>query len=170
VTAPSTELALAIDRTCETLTQEAIDFTSQARAPAPEPAPAPPPRKSTTTPSVQATKVTFQAEEPRQGTPRWLIPALLAVAVVGAGGYHLSNMTPNEVQESGYPGAPPNTLVVSDSSTGTLVIRPTRQGPLSEQQQAWLKQLESQGMQVKQAGTTWFATPGNKATASPTPP
>jgi hypothetical protein len=171
VTAPSTELALAIDRTIETLTQEAIDFTSQARAPAPAPAPAPP-RKSTSTPSVQATKVTFQADEPHQGRPRWLIPALLGVVLVGAGGYHLSNIPPEQVQESTYPGVPPNTLVVSDPTTATLVIRSTRKGPLSEQQQAWLKQLESQGMEVKQAGTTWFATPGTKkpATASPTPP
>ncbi len=172
VTAPSTELALAIDRTCETLTQEAIDFTSQARAPAPQPAPAPPPRKSTTTPSVQATKVTFQAEEPRQGSPKWLLPAFLALTVVGVGGYHLSHMTPAEVQETRHPGAPPNTLVVSDASTGTLVIRSTRKGELSEQQQAWLKQLESQGMEVKQAGATWFATPRNArpATAGSTPP
>jgi hypothetical protein len=171
VTAPTTELALAIDRTCETLTQEAIDFTSQARAPAPAPAPAPP-RKSVTTPAVPAPKVTFQAEEPHQSRPKWLIPALLALVVLGAGGYHLSNRPQEQVQESGYPGAPTNTLVVSDPSTGTLVIRSTRKGPLSEQQQAWLKQLESQGMEVKQAGMTFFATPGNKtpATASPTPP
>ncbi len=171
-TAPSTELALAMDRICEALTQEAIDFTSQARAPAPEPAPAPSPRKSVSTPSVPAPKVTFQADEPTKGRPKWLIYAVLAMSVVAGGGYHLANMPAEQVQESSYPGAPLNTLVVSDASTGTLVIRSTRKGPLSEQQQAWLKQLESQGMEVKQAGSTWFATPGNKtpATASPTPP
>ncbi|PTL76900.1 hypothetical protein DAT35_47385 [Vitiosangium sp. GDMCC 1.1324] len=154
----SPDLALAIDRTWETLTQEAVDFSSNVKAAAANPAPAPvhaAPKK----PAATTGKVTFQAEEPQkqQGQPasqKWMVVALaLVVAAVGA--YHALNRPQAAPQPPLYPGAPANTMVFPDTATGALVVRSTHIGPTSPELQAWLKQQEAKGMLVKELG------PGN---------
>lgn len=158
-TPASPDLGLAMDRTWETLTQEAVDFSSNVKAAANQPAaPIYPVHAAPKKPAATG-KVTFEAQEtdPRkQGkarTPIWLY-ALLGVAVLAAGGYHFLNASQLPPQPPAYPGAPANTIVLPDTTTGALVVRSTRVGP-SPELEAWIKHQETKGMQVKELG------PGN---------
>jgi hypothetical protein len=159
-TPASPDLGLAMDRTWETLTQEAVDFSTNVKAASNQPAaPVHPVHAAPKKPAATG-KVTFQAAEtdPRkQGkarTPIWLY-ALLGVAVVAAGAYHALNATQLPPQPPAYPGAPANTVVLPDTTTGALVVRSTLVGPPSAELQAWIKHQEAKGMQVKELG------PGN---------
>lgn len=177
---PSPELALAIDRTFESLTQEAVDFDSNVKAasnkepaaPTPAPAPAPVPKRPTTS----VPKVTFEPlEEPKQAARQSKAAYIaLAVMLVAAGSYHVSNLMQSGKQESNYPGAPRNTLVLPSASNGALTVRSTLTGPTTPEQLAWLEQQKARGMQVKQVGPgTWLVTPAPKsvpATAGNTTP
>ncbi|HEX8440648.1 hypothetical protein, partial [Archangium sp.] len=149
------ELALAIDRTAETLTTEAIEFASNVKAASNQPVDRHAPvQKKAAAPA--AGKVTFQAEEPQppQSKKRSQRMQYIALAVVllGASAYHVSNLLKSD-QKPGYPGAPPYTQVVVNPSSGSLVVQSTRAGPLTPEQQAWLKSLEAKGMRVQQRGT-----------------
>jgi len=160
------ELALAIDRTAETLTTEAVEFASNVKAasnlPVDRHAPV---QKKAAAPA--AGKVTFQAEEPEQpGRKKSQRMQYIALAVVllGGGAYHLTNLLKSQEQKPGYPGAPPYTQVVVSPSSGSLMIQSTRTGPITPEQQAWLKSLELKGMQVRQLGTgSYLAVPASKA-------
>jgi hypothetical protein len=170
--AASPELALAIDRTYEALTQEAVEFGSNVKAASGKEAaaaPTPAPKKAVPT----AGKVTFQTEEPKHAARQSKAAYIaLALAVMAAGAYHVSNMLRSGNQESTYPGAPKNTLVIP-SSSGALTVRSTLSGPVTPEQQAWLEQQKARGMQVKEVGTgSWLVTPAPKApvTASGTTP
>ncbi len=163
--AATPELALAIDRTAETLTTEAVEFASNVKAASNEKVDrhAPAPKKAA---APAAGKVTFQAEEPpQQGKKRPQRMQLIALAVVllGGGAYHVSNLLKSEQTKPGYPGAPPYTQVVVSPSSGSLMIQSTRAGALSPEQQAWIKSLETKGMQVRQLGTgSYLAVPAPK--------
>lgn len=166
---PSPELALAIDRTFESLTQEAVDFDSNVKAASnPEPvtpapaAPVPMPKKPTT--STPAVKPAFQPlDEPAPGARKSKAAYIaLAVVFVAAAGYHVSNLLQSGKQESNYPGAPHNTLVMP-SSNGALTVRSTLTGQVTPEQQAWLAQQKARGLQVKEVGPgTWLVTPAPK--------
>jgi hypothetical protein len=166
--AATPELALAIDRTAETLTTEAVEFASNVKAASNKPPVdrhAPVHKKA---PAPAAGKVTFQAEAPQQeqGKKRSQRMQYIALAVVllGGGAYHASKMLSSEEQQSSYPGAPPHTQVVVNPSSGSLVVQSTRVGPLTPEQQAWLKSLEAKGMQVRPLGTgSYIAVPAAKA-------
>lgn len=175
-TPASPDLGLAIDRTWETLTQEAVDFSTSVKAAAIQP-PAPvhaAPKKPAAT-----GKVTFQTEETdpqRQGrarTPIWMY-AILGLSVAAAGAYHFVNSTQLPPQPPAYPGAPANTVVLPDTTTGALVVRSTLVGPTSPELQAWIKTQEAKGMQVKDLGPgNYLLMPSSKqpaATAGNTTP
>ncbi|MCY1078844.1 hypothetical protein [Archangium lansingense] len=170
----SPDMGLAIDRTWETLTQEAVDFSSNVKAASAQTAAAPAhahaaPKKPTAT----AGKVTFQTEDPdqqgKQGTNKALL-IILGVAVLLVGAYHGANIVRDSQPQSAadsYPGAPPDTVVISGSSNGSLLMRSTRLGPLSAEQQAWLKQQEAKGMEVKPQGSgSYLLVPAAKAPAT----
>jgi hypothetical protein len=161
------ELALAIDRTAETLTTEAVEFASNVKAASNQPAAVrhgPAPKKAA---APAAGKMTFQAEESpqQQGQQRSRRMQYIALAVVllGASAYHVSNLLKSD-QKSGYPGAPPFTQVVVNPGSGSLVVQSTRAGPLTPEQQAWLKSLEAKGMRVQQRGTgSYIVAPASQA-------
>ncbi|MFL5352977.1 hypothetical protein [Archangium sp.] len=159
-TPASPDLGLAIDRTWETLTQEAVDFSSNVKAASNQPAaPVHPVHAAPKKPAATG-KVTFQAEETdpqKQGKARkpiWLY-ATLGLAVVAAGAYHFFNTTQGPPQPPAYPGAPANTVILPDTASGALVVRSMLVGSASPELQAWLKQQEAKGMQLKELG------PGN---------
>jgi hypothetical protein len=161
----TSELALAIDRTAETLTTEAVEFASNVKAASNQPAAVrhgPAPKKAA---APAAGKMTFQAEEPQQGKKRSQRMQYIALAVVLLGGaaYHVSGLLSSE-QKPGYPGAPPYTQVVVNPGSGSLVVQSTRAGPVTPEQQAWLKSLEAKGMQVRQLGKgSYLVVPASKA-------
>lgn len=170
----SPDMGLAIDRTWETLTQEAVDFSSNVKAASGQAAAAPAPVHAAPKKPAATGKVTFQTAEPDQqkgqkGTPKSLLIGLaLAVALVG--GYHGYNLSQDgRPQDSvpSYPGAPPDTVVMADPANGSLLVRSMRLGPPTAEQQAWLKQQEARGMQVKPDGPgTWLLIPAAKAPAT----
>ena len=172
---PAPELALAIDRTLEDLTTEAIELANTVKQAAsgqplaaPVPAPTQAPKKAA--PAPAAARPAFPpAEEPAQqpGTKRSQVGAYitLAVVLVAAGVYHANSLrSPNE--QSNYPGAPPYTQVIATGS-GALMVEWTRVGPTTPEQQAWLKSQEARGMQVKEVSPgTYLLTPAPKAPAT----
>ncbi|HYO73280.1 MAG TPA: hypothetical protein VEU33_45170 [Archangium sp.] len=178
-TPASPDMGLAIDRTWETLTQEAVDFSTNVKAasalPAAAPAhPPPAPKKPAAT-----GKVTFQPQESNpqnapKGTNKLLFVGLgLAVALVA--GYHVTQSQAIVTPPAAYrhPGAPPDTVVMPNASDGSLLVRSMRVGPATPQQEAWFKQQEASGMQLKPQGQgTWLLVPAPKApaTAGNTPP
>lgn len=168
-TPASPDMGLAIDRTWETLTQEAVDFSTNVKAASSQPAAAPAhaaPKKPAAT-----GKVTFQPQEPEpQNAPKKTNKFLfigLGVAVVLAGAYHAANLNQTNVTPPAYtyPGAPPDTVVITNAN-GSLVVRSIRLGPVTPQQQAWLKEQEARGMQAKPQGEgTWLLVPAAPAPA-----
>ena len=174
---PAPELALAIDRTLEALTTEAIELASNVKqqasgqpVAAPAAAPTHAPKKAAPTPAQAA----FQpAEEPGQqlGKKGSQVGAYIALAVVllTAGAYHAKSLLmapPNE--QSNYPGAPPYTQVVATDS-GVLLVQWTRTGPTTPEQQAWLKSQQARGMQLKELSPgRYVLTPAPKASAPAT--
>lgn len=177
-TPASPDLGLAIDRTWETLTQEAVDFSSNVKAASNQAAaPAHPVHAAPKKPAATG-KVTYQTEEApgqqgKAGTHKWLYVAL-GVAVAAAGAYHGLNTTQGPPQPPPYPGAPANTIVLPDTATGALVVRSTTVGPASPELESWIKSQEAKGMQVKQLGPgNYLLTPTPKsppATAGNTTP
>jgi hypothetical protein len=127
-------------------------------------------------PTTSVPKVTFEPlEQPAPGARKSKAAYIaLALVLVAAGGYHVSNLLQSGKQESNYPGAPRNTLVLPSASNGALTVRSTLTGPTTPEQLAWLEQQKSRGMQVKQVGPgTWLVTPAPKsvpATAGNTTP
>jgi hypothetical protein len=178
----SPDMGLAIDRTWETLTQEAVDFSSNVKAAASgQPiAAAVPAHGAPKKPAAATGKVTFQPEEAEQKkAPKGPNKSLfigLGVAVALAGAYHAGNMgqEPQPLPPAyTYPGAPPDTVILSNASDGSLLMRSTRMGPLTPEQQAWIKQQEARGMQMKPQGPgSYLLVPAAKApaTAGTTPP
>lgn len=163
----SPDLALAIDRTWETLTQEAVDFSSNVKAASNQEAP-PAPVHAAPKKHAATGKVTFQpdvpAEQQGQGRSQKLMYAALAVVVLAVGAYHGANMTRNNQrqQQSSYPGAPPSTVIIPHQTNGSLMMQSTRMGALTPEQQAWLKQQEANGMQVKSLGQgSYLLTPAS---------
>jgi hypothetical protein len=167
---PSTpELGLAMDRTWETLTQEAVDFSSDVKAAssqqpvAPSPAPVVPHRPSITG------KMSFDTEKPEQAGRRkqkqFLQLAALALVVLAVGAYHFASMPRS--QPSNQVGAPNDTLISTDAKTGTQVVRSTRVGPASAELQAWLEQQKAKGLQVKELDPgSWLISPAQAAPAT----
>jgi hypothetical protein len=163
--APTTpELGLAMDRTSETLAQEAVDFSSDVRAASSQqpvaPAPVVPHRPSMTG------KVSFDTEKPEQARRRrklqFLQLAALAVVALAVGAYHFASMPRS--QPSNQAGAPNDTLISTDAKTGTQVVRSTRLGPASPELQAWLEQQKAKGLQVKELDPgTWLISPAQPA-------
>jgi hypothetical protein len=127
-------------------------------------------------PTTSVPKVTFEPlEEPTPGARQSKAAYIaLAVVLVAAGSYHVSNLLRSGKQESNYPGAPRNTLVIPSASNGALTVRSTLTGPVTPEQLAWLEQQKARGMQVKEAGPgTWIVSPAPKtapATAGNTTP
>ncbi|KFA88205.1 hypothetical protein [Archangium violaceum] len=166
------DLGLAIDRTWETLTQEAVDFSTNVKAAAAQTAapahPHPAPKKPAAT-----GKVTFQPQEPdprnapKKSNKVLFVGLGLAVALVAA--YH-GTQGPNTVTPpSAYtqPGAPPDTVVIPNASNGSLLVRSLRTGPATPQQEAWFKQQEASGMELNSQGPgTWLLVPTAKAPAT----
>ncbi|MFY0522325.1 hypothetical protein ACN28I_03605 [Archangium gephyra] len=183
-TPASPDMGLAIDRTWETLTQEAVDFASNVKAAASgQPIAAPPPAPAHGAPKKPAAtgKVTFQPDEAEQKKkapqgPNKSLFIGLGVAVALAGAYHgvnLNQAPPPLPPAYTHPGAPPDTVILSNASDGSLLMRSTRMGPLTPQQQAWIKQQEARGMQMKPQGSgSYLLVPAAKApaTAGTTPP
>jgi hypothetical protein len=160
---PAPELALAIDRTLEALTTEAIELANTVKQAAsgqplaaPVPAPTQAPKKAAPAPAAQ------QPGKKRSQVGAYIT---LAVVLVGAGVYHANSLrSPNE--KSNYPGAPPYTQVIATGS-GALMVEWTRVGPTTPEQQAWLKSQEARGMQVKEVSPgTYLLTPAPKAPAT----
>ncbi|MGZ3457485.1 MAG: hypothetical protein ACXU86_03160, partial [Archangium sp.] len=150
---PSTpDMGLAIDRAWETLTQEAVDFSSNVKASTQ--VEVRPPAYVTPKKPAATGKVTFQAQDSQQesgqGRSKMLMYAALAMVVLAVGAYHVSSMLKNQQRLAAptYPGAPPYTLVTPNESNGTLIVRSMRVGPATPEQQAWLKLQEVKGMQV----------------------
>jgi hypothetical protein len=172
-TPASPDMGLAIDRTWETLTQEAVDFSSNVKAASSQPAAAPAVHAAPKKPAATG-KVTFQAPEPEQqknskGTNKALFIGLgLTLALAGA--YHGANLGQNaQVTPPAYvyPGAPSDLIVITNASDNSLVVRSTRLGPPTPQQEAWLKQQEASGMQLKSQGEgSWLLVPAAKAPAT----
>ncbi|AKJ03277.1 hypothetical protein [Archangium gephyra] len=172
-TPASPDMGLAIDRTWETLTQEAVDFSTNVKAAstqqaAPAAHPHPAPKKPAAT-----GKVTFQPQEPDpQNAPKKTNKVLfvglgLAVALVAA--YHGSRMNQDIVTPPAYtqPGAPSDLIVMSNGPDGSLLVRSMRAGPATPQQEAWFKKQEASGMQLKPQGQgTWLLVPATKAPAT----
>ncbi len=174
----SPDMGLAIDRTWETLTQEAVDFSTNVKAASAQPAtPAPSaPKKPAAT-----GKVTFQPQEsdpqngPRKTNKVLFVGLGLAVAAVAA--YHGSRMMNQDIVAPPaaytHPGAPPDTVVISNGSDGSLLVRSLRTGRATPQQEAWFKQQEASGMRLTPQGQgTWLLVPASKtpATAGNTAP
>jgi len=173
---PAPELALAIDRTLEALTTEAIELASNVKQQAsgqpmaaPAAAPTHAPKKAAPAPAQAA----FQpAEEPGQqpGKKRSQVGAYIALAVVllTAGAYHAKSLMAPPNEQSNYPGAPPYTQVVATDS-GVLLVQWTRTGPTTPEQQAWLKSQQARGMQLKELSPgRYILTPAPKAPAPAT--
>jgi hypothetical protein len=169
VTPSTPELGLAMDRTWETLTQEAVDFFNDVKAAsnpppvAPAPTPAVPHRPSLTG------KMSFNTEKPEQAGRRkklqFLQLAVLALVALAAGAYHFSSAPRS--QPSNQAGAPNDTLISTDAKTGTQVVRSTRVGPASPELQAWLEQQKAKGLQVKELDPgTWLLSPAQAAPAT----
>ena len=182
-TPASPDMGLAIDRTWETLTQEAVDFASNVKAAASgQPLAAPAPAHGAPKKPAATGKVTFQPDEAEQKkAPKGPNKSLfigLGVAVALAGAYHGVNLgqEPQPLPPAyTYPGAPPDTVILSNASDGSLLMRSTRIGPLTPEQQAWIKQQEARGMQMKPQGSgSYLLVPAAKApapaTAGNTPP
>lgn len=168
--APATpELGLAIDRTWEALTQEAVDFSSNVKEAAKQPVEHKP-HPAAHKPAPTAGKVTFQAADPSaasKGNKTKIQLALLAVLLLAVGGYNVASLFASPERPSNYTGAPNNTFVVSDAKSGTLMVRSTLSGPPSAEQLAWIKQQEAKGMQVKELQPgNWLLTPAPKAPAT----
>ena len=163
------DMGLAIDRTWETLTQEAVDFSSNVKEASAQAASATAhaaPKKPAAT-----GKVTFQAEPPpqqqAQDESRKPLYIALAVVTVVVGAYHGFNVMQGQKPVSTYPGAPPYTMIIPNETSGTLLVRSTLNAPLTPEQQAWLKQQEAKGMQVKQLGPgNYLVTPASQAPAT----
>ncbi|HEX5751657.1 MAG TPA: hypothetical protein VFZ09_35880 [Archangium sp.] len=172
-TPASPDMGLAIDRTWETLTQEAVDFSTNVKAASAQPATPAHPHAAPKKPAATG-KVTFQAQEPEaqngpKKTNKILFVGLgLAVAMVAA--YHGTRMNQDTVAPPAaysHPGAPPDTVVIPNTSNGSLLVRSLRTGPTTPQQEAWLKQQEASGMQLKPQGQgTWLLVPAAKAPAT----
>lgn len=168
-TPASPDLGLAIDRTWETLTQEAVDFSSNVKAASNQPAA---PVQAAPKKPAATGKVTFQSEEAdpqKKGKARPPIGLFvtLGVAVAAAGAYHFLNTTQGPPQPPAYPGAPANTVVLPDTATGALVVRSMSVGPTSPELQAWIKQHEAKGMQVKELGPGNYVLTPSPATKPP---
>ena len=152
----SPALGLAIDRTWETLSQEAVDFfgtLNAASAAQPTSGLHKPPKKAD---KPAPTKVTFQpqASTAAKGPPasrKYLLLAL-GVAVLGAGGYHGYNLMRGSRLGPTYPGAPAHTTVTEDAATGSLLVHSTLVGPETAEQLAWLEQQKARGMKVQPLG------------------
>ncbi|QRK05942.1 hypothetical protein JQX13_38290 [Archangium violaceum] len=162
----SPDLALAIDRTWETLTQEAVDFSSNVKAASNQEAP-PAPVHAAPKKHAATGKVTFQPDVPEerkaQGSRKALFAAL-ALVVLAVGAYHGANVSRNNQrqQQSSYPGAPPSTLIIPHQTNGSLMMQSTRTGELTPEQQAWLEQQKAKGMQVKSLGQgSYLLTPAS---------
>jgi len=171
---PAPELALAIDRTLEALTTEAIELASNVKqqasgqpVAAPAAAPTHAPKKAAPAPAQGA----FQPMEgPGQqpGKKRSQVGAYIALAVVllTAGAYHAKSLMASPNEQSNYSGAPPYTQVVATDS-GVLLVQWTRTGPTTPEQQAWLKSQQARGMQLKELSPgRYILTPAPKAPAS----
>jgi hypothetical protein len=170
-TSATPDMGLAIDRTWETLTQEAVDFSSNVKAASGQAAAAPAPVPAAPKKPAATGKVTFQPEDSpqqeAQGKPNKYLYIALAVVVVAVGAYHGVNMMQGQKPVSTYPGAPPYTMIIPNESSGTLLVRSTLDAPPTPEQQAWFKQQEAKGMQVKQLGPgAYLLTPVSKAPAT----
>ncbi|WP_375773361.1 hypothetical protein NR798_21585 [Archangium gephyra] len=175
-TPASPDMGLAIDRTWETLTQEAVDFSSNVKAASSGQQAAAAAVHAHAAPKKPAAagKVTFQPAEPEQAkAPKKTNKSLfigLGVAVALAGAYHGVNMSqaPQPLPPAyTYAGAPPDTVIMTNASDGSLLMRSTRLGPLTPEQQAWLKQQEARGMQMKPQGPgSYLLVPAPKAPAT----
>lgn len=173
-TPASPDMGLAIDRTWETLTQEAVDFSGNVKAAASQAAAAPAPTQAAPKKPAATGKVTFQPQEAEQKkaskAPNKFLFIGLGAVVLLAGAYHGANLSQNaQVTPPAYthPGAPPDTIVISNAADGSLLVRSTRLGPPTPQQQAWIKQQEAGGMQAKPQGQgTWLLVPAAKAPAT----
>ncbi|QRO01771.1 hypothetical protein JRI60_23470 [Archangium violaceum] len=159
------ELGLAIDRTWETLTQEAVDFSSDVKAASNQPA-APAPAPVAHHRPAATGKMSFDTENPEQAGRRKKVQLLqiaaLVVVALAVGAYHLSS-TPSS-KPSNHAGAPNNTLITTDAKTGTQVVRSTLVGPASPELRAWLDQQKAKGLEVKELDPgTWLIGPAQKA-------
>ncbi len=166
---PSTpELGLAIDRTWETLTQEAVDFSSDVKAASNQPEPPAPAPVAHHKPAATG-KVSFDTESQEQASRRKKVQLLqisaLAVVMLAVGAYHFTSMPRS--QPSNQTGAPNNTLITTDAKTGTQVVRSTLVGPASPELRAWLEQQKAKGLEVKELDPgTWLLSPAPKAPAT----
>jgi hypothetical protein len=171
-TPASPDMGLAIDRTWETLTQEAVDFSTNVKAASTQTAapahPHPAPKKPAATGKVTFQPQTSDPQNAPKGTNKFLFVGLgLAVALVAF--YYGTQLNQPPVTPPAYthPGAPPDTVVISNASDGSLLVRSMRVGAATPQQEAWLKQQEASGMQLKPQGQgTWLLVPAAKAPAT----
>jgi hypothetical protein len=172
---PAPELALAIDRTLEALTTEAIELASNVKQqasgqPVAAPAPAPTHAPKKAAPATPAPAAFQPAEEPGQqpGKKRSQVGAYIALAVVllAAGAYHAKSLMASPNEQPNYPGAPPYSQIIATES-GVLLVQWTRTGPATPEQQAWLKSQQARGMQVKELSTgRYVLTPASKLPAT----
>jgi hypothetical protein len=170
---PAPELALAIDRTLEALTTEAIELASNVKQQAsgqPVAAPAPTHAPKKAAPATPAPAAFQPLEEPGQqpGKKRSQLGAYIALAVVllAAGTYHAKSLMTSPNEQSNYPGAPPYTQIIATDS-GLLLVQWTRTGPTSPELQAWLKGQQAKGLQVKELSPgRYVLTPASKVPAS----
>ncbi len=172
---PAPELALAIDRTLEALTTEALELASNVKQqasgqPVAAPAAAPTHAPKKTAPTPAPAQAAFQpAEQPGQqpGKKGPQVGAYIALAVMllSAGAYHAKSLMASPNEQSNYPGAPPYTQVIATDS-GVLLVQWTRTGPTTPEQQAWLKSQQARGMQLKELSPgRYVLTPAPKASA-----
>lgn len=171
----SPALGLAIDRTYETLSQEAVDFfgTLNAASAAQPTAVLHKAAKKADKPSPTG-KVTFEpktaAADPAPSAARKYLMLALGVVVLGVAGYHGFTLWRGPQLGPIYPGAPPHTAVTEDPSTGSLLIHSTLIGPETAEQLAWLKQQEARGMKVTHLGPgSYLVAPASASAPHPTP-
>jgi hypothetical protein len=172
---PAPELALAIDRTLEALTTEAIELASNVKqasgqaavAATPAPAPTHAPKKAAPAPAQPAFQPVEESGQ-QPGKKRSQLGASIALAVVllAAGAYHAKSLMGSPNEQSNYAGAPPFTQVIATDS-GILLVQWTRTGPTTPEQQAWLQGQQAKGMQLKELSPgRYVLTPASKVPAS----
>jgi len=177
------EVALAIDRNCETLMRAAVAFSGRVKssAPAPEAGVAAlganktdaREKKTKDKSDAKAKQKKAQRSFGQDSALKKVRPlyVTLALAVVAAVGFQVYDHLPRKPPPSSVPGLPPN-LAVIPSPGGTMMVTTTTGTPFDASQEAWLMQQEGKGFQVKrgEARNSAMLIPANPSSLSRKPP